>query len=149
MYNNYYEETKPRFQNYCQLSTNRNVGKFIIFSILTLGIYSIYFFSKVGKDVNVLCDEDDKNTIHFCVAFFILSPITCGIYMLFWMHSISARIGEVAIRQRTFAKFSESTFWIFGFLLNMFTFGITYFVFIHKLCTVMNELCENYNQGVR
>ena len=54
-----------------QLKTNRGLFKYIIFSILTFGIYSLVFMSSISSYVNVVCSRyDGKKTMHYCLLFF-------------------------------------------------------------------------------
>ena len=67
-----------------QIKTNRSLGMFILLSLITFGIYSIYFFSKVGTDLNKIASRyDGKKTMHFCLITFLLAPITFGIAVLY------------------------------------------------------------------
>lgn len=78
-----------------QLKTNRGLLKFILLSIVTLGIYLIVYFSSISSDINVIASRYDvKKTMHFCLLFFLVSPITCGIATFVWYHKISSRIGS-------------------------------------------------------
>lgn len=77
-----------------QLKTNRGLLKFILLSIITLGIYAIVYMSSISTDVNVICSRyDGKKTMHYCLLFFLVGPITAGIADLVWYHRISNRIG--------------------------------------------------------
>ena len=40
-----------------QLKTNRGLLKFILLSVITLGIYGIVAMSSVSSDVNVICSR--------------------------------------------------------------------------------------------
>lgn len=49
-----------------QLPSNRNIVKYIIFSILTLGIYSIVIESQISGEMNIVASRaDGKRTIPF------------------------------------------------------------------------------------
>ena len=68
-----------------QLKTNRGLLKYIIFSIITFGIYPLVFMSSISSDVNVVCSRyDGKKTMHYCLLYFIVSPITFG-FGVFWV----------------------------------------------------------------
>lgn len=82
---NPYMNAKP----VAQLKTNRGLLKFILLSIVTLGIYLIVYFSSISSDINVIASRYDvKKTMHFCLLFFLVSPITCGIATFVWYHKI-------------------------------------------------------------
>ena len=128
------------------LKTDRSLVKFIIFSILTCGIYSIFFYTGIADDINrVASGRDGKKTTHYCLMTFVLAPITCGIYAFYWWHTISDRIGEEARARGIYTDFSATTFWLWQ-LVGAVLCGIGPFIYIHKLCKVMNEINNSYNQ---
>ena len=78
-----------------QLKTNRGLLKFILLNIIILGIYSLVIFSGISSDINVIASRyDGKKTMHFCLLFFLVGPITLGIADIVWFHRISNRIGN-------------------------------------------------------
>ena len=128
------------------LKTDRSLVKYIIFSILTCGIYSIFFFTGIADDINrVASGRDGKKTTHYCLMTFVLAPITCGIYAFYWWHTISDRIGEEARARGIYTDFSATTFWLWQ-LVGAVLCGIGPFIYVHKLCKVMNEINYSYNQ---
>ena len=65
----------------------RNIATAIILSIITCGIYSIYWFVKLTNEMNRLTDNE-KDTSGGVA--FLLSLVTCGIYSIYWAY----RMGE-------------------------------------------------------
>lgn len=129
-----------------QLKTNRGLFKFIIFSILTLGIYAVVYFTGIGNAVNTCArNHDGKKTMHFCLLFFIVGPLTFEIGTLVWFHKVSERIGDELNRRNIGYSFGAGTFWLWN-LLGLLIF-VGPFVYIYKLSKAVNLLCENYNNG--
>ena len=127
-----------------QLKTNRGLLKFILLSIITLGIYGIVAMSSVSSDVNVICSRyDGKKTMHYCLLFFLVGPITAGIADLVWYHRISNRIGGELQRRGLGYDFGAKDFWLWGILGSLIIVGP--FIYTHKLFKAMNALSENYN----
>lgn len=128
-----------------QLKTNRGWLKLILLGIITLGIYPLVFYTKLGADVNTIASRyDGKKTMHYCLLFFIIAPITLGIAGIVWSHRICARIGSELTRRGIAYSFGAGTFWGWN-VLGSFLFGIGPFIFLHKLCKSMNLLCADYN----
>lgn len=127
-----------------QLKTNRSLGMFILLTIVTFGIYPIYFFSKIGTDLNKIASRyDGKKTMHFCLVFFILTVLTFGIATLVWFHKMSERVGE-ELRRRGYEKtVGSDTYWLWGILGSLIIVGP--FVYIYKLAGAMNTLASDYN----
>lgn len=128
-----------------QLPTNRSLGKLILLSLVTLGIYGIIFMSAVGEDINAIASRyDGKRTMHYCLLVFVISPLTLGIAGVVWCHKISNRIGSELQRRGIDYDFDAGTFWLWEVLGSLIIVGP--FVYLAKLCRAMNELCENYNK---
>lgn len=126
------------------MKTNRGLLKFILLSIVTLGIYALIFYSSVSNDINVMASRyDGKKTMHFCLLAFIVGPLTLGIGYWVWYHKISNRIGAELDRRDIEYVFDASTYWLWNILGACIIVGP--FIYLHKLCTAMNLLSEHYN----
>ena len=127
-----------------RLKTDRSLLKFILLSIITLGIYSFVAFTNISNSINTVATRyDGKKTMHACLMFFLVGPFTLGIGALVWFHKLSERIGNELMRRRLSYSFGASDFWIFSVLLAIIFVGP--FIYIHKLCKAMNLVCEDYN----
>lgn len=129
-------------ENQKRLTTDRGLFLYIVFTIITLGIYPLVAFSLVSKEVNKVCD-DEKHTMQYWIVFF-LSPLALGIPLLVWYHRISNRIGYELKRREINYSFSASTFWGW-FILGSLLFGIGPLVFIHKFFKASNKINADYN----
>lgn len=69
----------------------RSFGKYIIFSILTLGIYKFYFYYCLGRDINTLCEGDGQESPNYVVAT-IVGGATLGLYMKYWIYQQGQRL---------------------------------------------------------
>ena len=128
-----------------QIHTKRGLLKFILLNIVTLGIYSIVFYSGISSDINIIASRyDGKKTMHFCLLLFLIAPITFGIAGIVWYHKISARIGNELSRRGIAYSFGAGSFWGWNVLGAFIAVGP--FVYLHKLSTAMNLLCADYNQ---
>ena len=126
------------------MKTNRGMIKAILLSIITFGIYGLVMYSGISNDINTIASRyDGKKTMHYCLLFFLVAPITCGIAAIVWSHRICARIGNELRRRGIAYSFGAGSFWgwnVFGSLI-----GVGPFIFLHKLCKSMNLLCADYN----
>ena len=134
------ENTAPAYQ----LKTNRGLLKYILLSIVTLGIYSLVLMSAISSDINTIATKyDGKKTMHFCLLFFVFSWLTCGIASIVWCHRISKRIGNELSRRGIAYSFGAGSFWGWN-VLGSFIF-VGPFIYLHKLCKAMNLLSADYN----
>lgn len=127
-----------------QLKTNKSLVKFVLLSLITFGIYGIVVLSSVSENINLIASKyDGKKTMHYCLLFFLIGPITLGIAYIVWFHKLSARIGTELKRRNIAYSFDASSYWLWCVLGSLIVVGP--FVYYHKLFKATNMLCENYN----
>lgn len=73
----------------------RDVAVSIILSIITCGIYKIYWFIKLNDDICVLNEDYDETSGGIA---FLFSILTCGIYTLYWMYKMGDKLDNVAFK---------------------------------------------------
>ena len=131
-----------------QLKTNKGLAKYIFLSIITLGIYGIVVMSSVSNDINFLASRyDGKRTMHYCLLFFLVGPITLGIANFVWYHKISNRIGTELRRRNIDYSFSCKHFWLWDVLGAFIIVGP--FIYTYRLFKATNLLCDDYNRTGR
>lgn len=124
--------------------THRGLFKYIIFSILTLGIHQIVVFSHISSEINTVAGRHDhRHTMHFCLVYFIFSWLTLGIYPLVWWSSICSRMGDELRYRRIPYSFGAGYFWGWGIFGSLIIVGP--FIFYHKFFKAMNKLNKDYN----
>ena len=79
---------KDPYQDY---SITRNIGISIILSLITFGIYALYWQYKQMKILNAWIGREE----HVFWNWFLLSIVTCGIYEVFEEYKMSQSINWV------------------------------------------------------
>lgn len=125
------------------LKTDRNYITFLLLNIITCGIYAIFLNSAIGEDLNLIAARDGKKTMHYCLVYFVLAPLTLGIWGLVWFHQISERMGDELRRRGIDYNFNASTFWLWN-VLGSFIF-VGPIVYTVKYIKAINLLAEDYN----
>lgn len=72
----------------------RNIALCIIFSLITCGIYEIYWYVCLADDINTVSGVRDTSG----GLVLLLTFVTCGIYGLFWAYKCGEKID--AAKQR-------------------------------------------------
>ena len=127
-----------------QLKTNKTLRKFILLNLITFGIYSLVVMSSVSESINIVASRyDGRKTMHFCLLFFVIAPITLGIGAIVWYHRISARMGSELRRRGIQFSFSAADYWLWNVLGCLIIVGP--FVYLYKMFRACNLLCANYN----
>ena len=125
------------------VDSNRSLVKYILLSIVTFGIYSLYFIYKLSNDMNLICAGDGKNTAGL-LKIILLNIITCGIYSWIWYYGIGNRLAENAPRYGL--KFIENgTTILMWMLFGAVLCGIGPFVALHIIIKNTNALANEYN----
>ena len=73
----------------------RNIALSIIFSIITCGIYGVYWFVCLTDDVNEVSGDHSTSGI----LAFVLTIVTCGIYGLYWAYKMGDKL-DIAKQNR-------------------------------------------------
>jgi len=66
----------------------RGLVSFFGLHLITLGFYPIFWWFKVAGEVNAFLGQERMSA----VKLLLLSPVTCGIYMLIWEFSEGGKI---------------------------------------------------------
>lgn len=72
--------------------TSRNIAVCIILSIVTCGIYSLYWIYCLNEDLNSLSGNENATNGGMVILF---SIITCGIYALYWSYKMGERVDSI------------------------------------------------------
>jgi len=70
----------------------RNIALCIVFSLITCGIYAIYWMIVLNDDINSLSGhiEDPSGGMVF-----LFTLLTCGIYGIFWAYKMGNKVDEI------------------------------------------------------
>ncbi len=108
--------------------TERNIALCIILTIVTCGIYGLYWIVCLVNDLNTAANTPNDTS---GVMVLVLSIVTCDIYMLYWMYKAGGKLQE-AQTQRNMP--SDSNSGILYLIITLFGFGIVAY------CLIQNEL---------
>ena len=111
----------------------RDIVMCVILSIITCGIYGIYWFICMVDDLNALVGDP---TAPSGVKVFLLSLVTCSIYMIYWMYKAGEKINY--LKSRSGYPVSSDTA-ILYMVLCLFGFGIVVY------CLLQSELNKYAN----
>jgi hypothetical protein len=102
--------------------SQRNVGLAIIFTLITCGLYGIYWFIVMTNEVGELSgDSSFTGGKHF-----LLTLITCGIWSFIWAYQVGKQVGE-AQRQRGLMASDNSVLYL---VLTFLGLGIVVYALV-------------------
>lgn len=99
------------------MTQQRNIGMAIFLSIITCGIYGIYWFIVLTDEVNVASKTENGTTGGMA---FLFTLITCGIYGFFWAY----QQGEKIDKAKTERGIASSNSGVIYLVLSIFGLSI-------------------------
>lgn len=121
--------------------TERSFGKYILFSILTLGIYKIYFYYCLARDINTLCEGDGKETPNYLIAV-LVGTATLGLYMKYWLYQQGQRLHVNAPKYGF--RMVEDGWHVLGLSIIPGVGLLSSYILIKNV----NKMADNYNIAV-
>ena len=144
-FNRYYQAKSQTGGVYTgPLKTDRSLVLYILLGILTCGIYQLYVFYTIMRDVNVACDGDGRHTPGL-LEFILFGILTCGIYDLYWFYSVGNRLADNAPRYGLHFQENGTTLLLWMLIGSLLCF-IGSYVGIYFLLNNVNAICSAYNQ---
>ncbi len=116
--NNYYNNVPP--------IEERNIAMVIILSLITCGIYGIYWFVKMTDEAKQLSSSDNAGG----GLAFVYTLITCGIYMIYWNYKMGKNMYEAG--QKYGINIEDNS--VIYLVLSLFGLGIV------SECLMQNDL---------
>ncbi|RIX51457.1 DUF4234 domain-containing protein [Paenibacillus nanensis] len=102
----------------------RNIALAIILSLITCGIYGIYWFIVMTNEVGTLSRDDSfTGGKHF-----LLTIVTCGIWSFIWSYQVGKHVAE-AQRQRGMIVSDNSVLYL---ILTFFGLGIVTYALVQS-----------------
>lgn len=141
------EQRSPEFEpGMGPLKSDWNFVWYIVLSIVTCGIYSLYVLHCVSRDVNIACDGDGESTPGI-VQYILLSIVTCGIYSFYYFYKLGNRLWANAPRYRMEFQETGTTILLWD-IIGALICGIGTYVAMYFLLKNTNAICEAYNEYV-
>ena len=100
----------------------RDIAVAIILTIITCGIYGLYWFVCLNDELNELTDKNDTSG---GIAL-LLSLITCGIYSYYWMYKAGEKVDTLKANRGQPAQYTGIVYLV----LTLFGFGIVSYALI-------------------
>lgn len=125
------------------VSDNRNVLRLIVLSLLTCGLYGIWFMFRWIRDINVICQDDGKHTTGLFLTL-LLSLCTLGIYGLCWWYMMGNRLLQYSLSQGIPCGITGKKLLLLQ-ILGCFCCGLSSLYALHLALTTTNHLGRYHN----
>lgn len=136
-YNPNFNQQGPQgaYNNYgpAPIVQNRNIGLAILLSLLTCGIYGIYWFVVLTDDINKVAGtpEDTSGLMSF-----LFTLLTCGIYGYYWYYKMAKKLYNAG---QNYGKGTSDNAVLY-LVLGLFGLGIV------NYCLLQSDLNKFSNQ---
>ena len=95
----------------------RSIALYIVLSVVTCGIYGIYWFICLNDETNKVSNEQNPTSSGIAI---LLCIVTCGIYGVYWAYKQGEKLDAVAAK-RGLPNGNKSIIYL---LLSLFGLGI-------------------------
>lgn len=96
----------------------RNIGLAIVFTMITCGIYGLYWLYKMTEEVHCLVGRRTTASGGMVILYTLLS---CGIYSFYWMYKMGETMTEAKMMRGMHADQNSALLYI---ILAIFALGI-------------------------
>ena len=112
--------------------TNRNVAIAVILSLVTCGIYGLFWMASINDDANLVSDETNDTSGILAV---ILTIITCGIYGIYWNYKMGQKLYGAGSKNKVTISDNSLVYLIMA-LLGVFVPGLV----LVNYCLMQSDL---------
>ena len=127
-----------------RIDTQRSLLKYVLLTIVTCGIYGLYFTYELARDINIMCAEDGKTTPGL-LKLVLLSLVTCGIYSFVWYYALGNRIQANANEQYGLNVSENGTTVLLWMIIGTCICGIASLVATNIIIKNTNAIANEYN----
>ena len=121
---------------------NRNIAVCIILSIVTCGLYGLYWLACLANDVNTVSGRQGDLSGGMVV---LLSIVTCSIYYLYWSYTAGEKI-DAARQARGLPVQSNGLVYL---LLSLFGLSIVAYALMQNELNRMSGPYQPYYGGAQ
>lgn len=121
----------------------RNVVVSVILTIITCGLYGIYWYAMIN-------DESLQTTKQYGtsgIVVILLTLITCGIYSIYWGYKIGERLDREKVNRGIYTSNNSAILYL---ILNLFSLDIITWILVQSDLNMLNSgNGANYEYGAR
>lgn len=125
---------QPPVGGYRAPITKRNIATCIILTIVTCGIYGLFWLANLVNDLNTASQAQGESSGGTVV---LLSVVTCGIYSWIWLYKAGEKVNTI---KRLNGEAADSNTSIIYLVLALFGLGIVSYYLIQDQ---LNKVAAN------
>jgi hypothetical protein len=124
----------------------RGLIELVLLSIITFGIYFLFWIHQLARDVNLICEGDGSRTSDL-PRYLVFSIISLGIYNYVWLYMLGNRLYDNAPRYGRLFRESGSIIVLWDLIGSFIVIGplVAWYIVIKNT----NALADAYNRTCR
>ena len=123
------------------LKTNRGFWKYFFFSLITLGIYNLYYIHKIAQEANL--DDEKGKKVGGLIFYIIFTFLTAGIYSLYWNYKVCEKFADTVRSAGKTPRITGGAWLLWTLIGSMIIVGPL--VALVKQIHIWNDANEIYN----
>ena len=119
--------------------SKRNIAACVLFSIITCGIYGLYWIYKITQEINIITGNEDDTSGGLVILFGI---ITCGVYYVYWAYKIGDKLKRYYSKKKSNAGNDLPVLYLILMIANYIACGICTMVCYCLMQDRINKIVE-------
>ncbi len=129
-----------------QLKTNRGLFMYCLLSVITFGIYPLYYLHRLSVELNLACSDDGKKTSGL-IVYLLLTLVTFGIYaIIYWCLAVN-RMHDFCLKNNVTPRLSVASYLLWS-IVGSLLFGLGPLIAMYKFIHMHNDVNGIYNAKV-
>ena len=124
---------------------DRNFVTILLLSIVTCGIYELYFMYTAINDLNTAFEGDGQDSPSFGI-WLLLTILTCGIYNVYWWYTQGTRM-QMSGMDRYGLNIQEGGMIFLVLAIATYFIGFPGFIALYFLVRNLNLISAAYNRS--
>ncbi len=121
----------------------RGIGLSILLTIVTCGIYGIFWFISLTDDIKRVSGDESLPSGGMA---FLLTIVTCGIYGFYWAYKMGKALQEIQTRANIAAVSDNSVLYL---ILQIFGLGIVNYALMQNSLNVVADNTDSCNNAAK
>ena len=113
---------------------NRSIGLYIVLTLITCGIFGLYWFVCIVNDLNTASDQPNDTS---GITVLLLDIVTCGIYGIYWIYKAGEKVSVI---KRKIGEPDSGNSSILYLVLQLLQLGLI------NYCLIQNEINKVANR---
>lgn len=130
------------------VKNDRSIILYTLLTLLTCGIYDLYFVHSVAKDTNTICSERDYQKTPGLLLYILLNLLTCGFYSYYWYYKLGDRLVANARGQFNISLSENGTSVLLWLIVGRFICVFLCLVGYNVIIKNLNALASAYNDSL-